>query len=143
MIIDGKFVELAQLEYEYAKINAKVCSYVLEKWGSFIPDSLMNELTYEYEERIRLSEEIETQENTRRMVSDRIKEISLLFHINRLKSVTFWDFVYYSICVGTTTSFGDIAPNNAWTRRITIVELLICMIFVAKIVCKFQDNNRA
>lgn len=142
MIIDGKYVELAQLEYEYAKKNAELCSYVLERWGSFVPDSIMNELMHENEERIQLSEEIETQENTRRIISNRIKEISSLFHMNRLESVTFWDFVYYSICVSTTTSFGDIAPNNAWTRRMTIAELLICIILVANIIPKFQDKNR-
>lgn len=140
MIIVGKFVELAQLEYEYAKHNAKVCSYVLERWGSFVPDSIMNELELRYEERIQLSKEIETLESARRDISDRIREASVLFHNNRLESVSFWDFVYYSICVSTTTSFGDIAPNNAWTRRVTIAELLACMLLVAIIISKIKKN---
>lgn len=100
----------------------------------------MNELELRYEERIQLSKEIETLESARRDISDRIREASVLFHNNRLESVSFWDFVYYSICVSTTTSFGDIAPNNAWTRRVTIAELLACMLLVAIIISKIKKN---
>ena len=52
------------------------------------------------------------------------------FHDNRRSSVGFLDFVYYSFCVSTTVSFGDIAPNNGWTRFIAILELLSCIVLV-------------
>ncbi len=55
------------------------------------------------------------------------------FHNNRHESVGLLDFFYYSICVSTTVSFGDIAPNNGWTRFLVIVELLVC-VFVGHLV---------
>ena len=53
------------------------------------------------------------------------------FHNNRHESVGLLDFFYYSICVSTTVSFGDIAPNNGWTRFLAIVELLVCVFLLA------------
>lgn len=33
--------------------------------------------------------------------------------------------------MSTTVSFGDIAPNNGWTRFLAIVELLVCVFLLA------------
>ena len=73
-------------------------------------------------------------EQTRRDISSRIRDLTIDFHKNRLDAVNYLDFVYYSICVSTTVSFGDIAPNNCLTRTIAIIELLLCIILVAAIV---------
>ena len=37
LILQGKFVELANLKAEYAKKNVKVLEYVIKHFGSFIP----------------------------------------------------------------------------------------------------------
>lgn len=60
-----------------------------------------------------------------------IRDLISSFHHNRLKSVGLLDFCYYSICVSTTVSFGDIAPNTGWTRFLAIAELLLCMFLLA------------
>lgn len=134
MIIAGKYVEMAQLQYEYAKKNAKVQSMIVEYWGSFIPDSLSHRIRRCNEDYIWLAMEVQKFEQSRRDVSTRIRNASISFHRNRLDAVSFLDFLYYSICVSTTVSFGDIAPNNGSTRFVAILELLFCLVIVGYIV---------
>ena len=140
LIIQGKYVELAHLKYEYAKKNAEILDYVIRHFGSFIPDSLSKELARLNQEWIQLSNKIQNLENSRRTISSRIKKSVNLFHQNRRDTVSFWDFLYYSICVSTTVSFGDIAPNDGLTRFTAILELLMCLVFVGVIIDKINKK---
>ena len=134
MIIQGKYIEMAELQYEYAKKNAQVQSYISNHYGGLIPENLSLQISELLGNDIRLTSDVVRLENARRAVSSNIKDTTRAFHENRLNSVSFCDFLYYSICVSTTVSFGDIAPNNGSTRFIAILELLICLILVGTIV---------
>lgn len=134
MIIEGKYVEMAQLQYEYAKKNAEVQSMMVQYIGNFIPDSLSHQIRWCNENYMWLTMDISKLEQERRDVSSKIRNLTIDFHENRRNAVSFTDFVYYSICVSTTVSFGDIAPNNGLTRMVAIMELLLCIILVGAIV---------
>ena len=134
MIIEGKYVEMAQLQYEYAKKNAKVQSMICQHFGVFISDSLSHQIRCCNENYISLTMDMSMLEQARRTVSSQIRDLTIEFHKNRQNVVSFTDFLYYSICVSTTVSFGDIAPNNDLTRLLAILELLICIILVSTIV---------
>lgn len=134
MIIAGKYVEMAQLQYEYAIKNVEIQSMILQNFGSFIPDSLSRQIRCYNENYIGLLMDISVLEKDRRIVSSKIRDLTIDFHANRLNAVGFVDFIYYSFCVSTTVSFGDIAPNNGLARAIAIIELLFCIILVGVIV---------
>lgn len=138
LIIKGKYVELARLRRDYAKKNAEVYKNILEHYGSFIPDSLAIILTNLNNEDIKLSFKYEELENSRRSVSRRIKETARAFHNNRYETVTFLDFIYYSVCVSTTVSFGDIVPNSTSARLAAIIELFFCLILLGLILEKVK-----
>ncbi len=142
MIINRKFVELAKLEQEYAEQSAKISSYVVEKWGTFLPDSISDRITILHEEYMMLNNQKTILEDARRKVSSKIRDSIISFHQNRHDSVNYWDFLYYSICVSTTVSFGDIAPNNEETRIVSILELLTCIILIGYIVSLFQNKMK-
>lgn len=133
MIIQGKYVEMANLQYEYAKKNAQILSYIINHYGALIPDSLSLQISNLYHDNIFMAMDIYSLENERRAVSSKIRDSIISFHNNRVESVGFCDFIYYSICVSTTVSFGDIAPNDGKTRFFAIFELLICILLVANI----------
>lgn len=134
MIIEGKYVEMAQLQYEYAKKNAEVQSMICQNIGNFIPDSISQQIRWCNENYMRLTMDMSTLELARRDFSSKIRDLTIVFHKNRQNAVSYMDFVYYSICVSTTVSFGDIAPNDGLTRTIAIIELLLCIILVGSIV---------
>lgn len=142
MILAGKYVELANLQYEYAKRNAEVQQIINGNYGFFIPDSLAHKLSDYNESYIWLSMEVQGLEMTRRNVTSQIRDLAVAFHKNRMESVSWRDFLYYSICVSTTVSFGDIAPNNSTTRFVAILELLICLVLVGAIVDRIIKRRR-
>lgn len=133
MIIQGKLVELANLQFEYAKKNAQVQSYINTHYGGLIPESLSLQISYHYGNYVRVILEIVDLEDARRSVISKIRDSNMAFQNNRMESVGFMDFIYYSICVSTTVSFGDIAPNDGKTRFVAVLELLICIILFARI----------
>lgn len=141
MIINRKFVELAKLEREYAEQSAKISSYVVEKWGTFLPDSISDKITILHEQYMMLNNQKTALEDSRREFSRKIRDSIISFHQNRHESVSYLDFLYYSICVSTTVSFGDIAPNNGNARFASIMELLLCIVLIGYIVSLFQNKR--
>lgn len=138
LILNGKYVELARLRHDFAKQNAQVYQKVLEYYSRFIPDTLATLLTSLNNEEMRLTSKCEEYEDSRKGVRNRIKDTVNAFHSNRYETVTFNDFVYYSICVSTTVSFGDIAPNSGSSRLAAILELLLCLVLVGLILEKVK-----
>lgn len=43
-------------------------------------------------------------------------------------------YMYYSLCVGTTMSFGANAPNSGAARLIAAIEIILCIVLVGLIV---------
>lgn len=133
MILSGKYVELANLNYELAKKRAEVQSYIVNNWGMFVPEKLKDAIKNENENIIKFDREIVELECKRTQMSSNLVNLTNLFHENRRESISFWDFLYYSVCVSTSVSFGDIAPNDNCTRFIALIELLSCIILVGVI----------
>ena len=141
MIIEGKYVEMAQLQYEYAKRNAEIQSLIGQYIGNFIPDSLSRQIRKCNEGYLEITIEIQELEQQRRDVSSQIRNLIVDFHENRRDAVGFLDFLYYSICISTTVSFGDIAPNSGLTRVIAIIEPLFCIIIVGIIANRIINSR--
>lgn len=131
MIRMGKYIERAHYEIEYADRMQQVSKYVLDHYGSFIPEEMSSQIGNFNLGVIRLECEVDNLKIQERFLSHGIRDLISSFHNNRHESVGLLDFFYYSICVSTTVSFGDIAPNNGWTRFLAIVELLVCVFLLA------------
>lgn len=140
MIISGKYIELSKLKLDYANKNAEVCSYVLEHYGDFLPDSLKLRIEHLSNEYVRFSSLDNDYQHSVRITFIKIQDFKNSFHKNRVDNISYWDFVYYSICVSTTVSFGDIAPNNGWARFVSILELLICIALIGYIISLFKNK---
>lgn len=140
MILEGKFLELAQLKYEYAKKNAEIQSYIINHYGSFILEKLSEQIERKNNDYIRLLTDYQEHEILRKNIVTIIRNKIAVFHNNRINSVSFWDFLYYSLCVSVSVSFGDIAPNNSCTRAIAVIELLFCLALIGVIVDKLNES---
>lgn len=129
-IYDGLLIEKTQLEVDYAVKNKEVLDYVFRNLQLFIPLE-ERDLLNDYSSKI-VSSTVEKNslELERYELVRSIRMSVYTFHDNRRSSIGFLDFLYYSFCVSTTVSFGDIAPNNGWTRLIAILELLSCIVLV-------------
>ena len=110
--------------------------------GSFIPDYLMADYTNCNEAYMENKNEIQNMESNINRLATKIIESNKSFHAYRLKHVSFWDFLYYSICVSTTVSFGDIVPNNGLARFFAVIELLACIIILGALLEKTNQHLR-
>jgi len=116
LIEKGLLIEEARLELEYAIKNKMVTDYISENMRSMIPP-VERDLMDEYSSKIvACSVRKSSLEYERNDLARTFREDVNKFHRNRSSSANLLDFLYYSVCVSTTVSFGDIAPNNGLTR---------------------------
>ena len=129
-ILDRLLIEKTRLEVDNAVKKKEVLDHVCRNLQLFIPLE-ERDLLNDYSSKI-ISSTVEKNslELDRYELVRSIRKSVSSFHDNRRSSVGFLDFLYYSFCVSTTVSFGDIAPNNGWTRFIAILELLSCIVLV-------------
>ena len=59
----------------------------------------------------------------------------------RSSKLGFLDFIYFSIGVSTTTTFGDIIPNHSVTRSIVTAQLLVSIVIVGLFVNSLSPNS--
>lgn len=129
-IVNGLLVKKTRLQADYEVKKKEVLDYAFRNLQLFIPLE-ERDLLNDYSSKI-VSSTVEKNslELERYELVRSIRKSISTFQNNRRSSVGFLDFVYYSFCVSTTVSFGDIAPNNGWTRFIAILELLSCIVLV-------------
>lgn len=142
LIAKGLLIERANLELEYAIKNKAVTDHILENMRSFIPEKDLELLDGSSSRIVSCSVSKSLLEQERSELVRAFREDVNHFHLNRSSSVSFLDFLYYSICVSTTVSFGDIVPNNGWTRFLAIAELLACVVLVSLILGGIARGKR-
>jgi hypothetical protein len=49
-------------------------------------------------------------------------------------SLTYWDFLYFSVGAATTATFGDIAPNHKSVRLLVCLQVVLSIVFVGLMV---------
>lgn len=130
MILLGKYTERVKYKQAYAERMVEVSKLVVKNYGKFISKDLYDQIDTVNKHNLRFMSETNDLCLRKLSLTHDIRDMVNSFHQNRLESVGFLDFIYYSICVSTTVSFGDIAPNNCWTRFLAIVELLMCMLLL-------------
>lgn len=141
MILQGFLIEKTRLKLKYAVKNREVLDYIFRNFQSLIPSDERDKHIDNSSKIVSYMAEKSSLEQEQHELVRSLRESVAQFHGNRRSSVGFRDFLYYSICVSTTVSFGDIAPNNGLTRFIAILELLSCIVLVSFILNGLIKNK--
>lgn len=141
LILNGKYVELSELKYEYAVKYANACGDVLKNYGSFLPAALADSIHFINNQKIDAECAILRLQHKRLEISDDVKCSIIEFKENRLESTSYWTFLYYSVCTSTSCSFGDMAPNTWFTRLLSCLELIICIVLIALFIESIKAKN--
>lgn len=56
--------------------------------------------------------------------------------------IGFLDFLYFSACVSTTTTFGDVTANQQWLRLIVVLQILLGIVILSFALSRIT-NSRA
>jgi len=76
-----------------------------------------------------LSKQIETNDNLRKTRVD-LRTLLETWDTERLARLTYFDFLYFSMGVATSNTFGDIITNDRVVRFVIVVQLLLSLTVV-------------
>lgn len=127
-------VVLAHAKYREAVKMAEVSEYVLKNLGKFADPTATAE-TKRVEEQLRSN--TEQQDELRKKLSTVRKHAhdSLnTWYVARQGRLLWLDFLYFSVGVSTTTTFGDIIPNSRIARMFALSQLVISVFLVGYLV---------
>lgn len=129
--VGNKRVELAEIRVEKAQQIYEVAEFFLSNLVGFMSKETIDRYAYLnqresdlYQERYLIEKNIR---DARSLTFDRLEKD---FETYRSR-LNYFDFLYYSIGISTTTTFGDIVANNRVVRIVVSVQLLICIFIVA------------
>lgn len=133
-------VKLAELRVVQAEQTAEAYSYFINNIGQFGDPELMNQID-------KLHDTTQAQARERQKASmELMQKRSELIHVaqtwrkQRLDAVSWLDFLFFSIGISTTTTYGDVVGNSRLVRSLIAAQLLICVFvmagFVSSVVSK-------
>jgi hypothetical protein len=129
-LVGDKRVELAGVRVEKAHQAYLNSEFILSNLSAFMSQETRDryaELNQResdaYEDRYQLEENMR---NARSITLDKIEEYINEFR-NKLNIV---DFLYFSVGISTTTTFGDIIANDRVVRAVVSFQLILCIFII-------------
>lgn len=123
-------VELAQIDYKIAKRRSEVAGHIIREYGQFAaPEDLhrANNLENQVSVVQKSLLEVEGRDSALRIkMSDLLEQ----WRAGRVSRLDFYDFLYFSLGVSTTVTFGDIVPNHSIVRTITTLQILASVVLL-------------
>ena len=138
IMLADKDVEIAEINLQLATIDHDVHVYILSHIGDFNDAVITDELNA-------VNKEIN---NTRAQLINNEKRIIELRNnmqsmLQKLKKgdLNFCDFLFYSIGIATTTTFGDLLANSRVIRMIVCIQLLLSIVVLANVTQNFLSKK--
>jgi hypothetical protein len=123
-------VQLAKLDYETSSKQLDVAERTLREYGQFAKAEDMGNWR-------QMEQQAEGAREALRILDNKWREHRMdaekalgEWYSARIPKLTAIDFVYFSLGVSTTTTFGDIIPNHSIVRAIVVAQLLASLVIV-------------
>lgn len=130
LVIAEMRVDLSRLDLRLSQRRLEVANRIVEDFGAFAEPADFEAFKTVYDRiGVALKEviDISSRQGQLRMEA---YELAARWREQRASRLRLIDFMYFSIGVSTTTTFGDIIPNHSVTRFIVTVQLLISIVIV-------------
>jgi len=137
-------VQKAMLRVEETKINVEISKMKLKISESFIK----NITAYADSEKLQKVHDLDNkfmkilnaQSDNRGAYFKNREAIHYLLHSwqnQRSSQLSYWDFLYFSFCVSTTTSFGDVIPNDKISRIFVSIQIFMELFILGVLIDRF------
>lgn len=138
-------VKLAGLRVIQAQQMANAYDFFVSNMGQFGDPQLMAQMD-------KLHDTTQAQAHEREVVATELmqKRTELIdvvqtWRKQRLEAVSWLDFLFFSIGISTTTTYGDVVGNSKWVRGLISIQLLVCVFvmggFVSSVVSRAGRND--
>lgn len=108
LIIRGTYVDLARLKSMLAEENVRVSNEILNNYSTFGNRDVLDTLNSTKVAILNINNRIRNLEVKKRNCYNLYENSLKEFHNQRIAKVTFGDFLYFSLLIATSNSFGDI-----------------------------------
>lgn len=141
-ILGDKRSELAEHRVERAKLEYQTALYVVDNFSTFVSEDIYAKQSDLMEkEALARDTYMQLEKNMRNIRLQAIEQIRAdAQHL--VDRVGFIDFLYYSIGISTTTTFGDITANRMMVRGIVSFQLFLCIILVGGLINSVFQRDR-
>ncbi|MGE6436978.1 ion channel [Shewanella baltica] len=129
--VGEKRIELAKAKSNTATQAVKNSEFLVENITGFFSQEVRDAFTEIFDTRSSLYQEryaYEKQRGDLRVKAIDVVSNDLLIIRERVKFV---DFIFFSIGISTTTTFGDLVANSIITKLFVSLQLLLCIVIVA------------
>lgn len=139
IMLADKNVEISKIKLRIATVEYDALEKTLSHAGDFNDPKIVSELnaTNKIVDDIRSEliannkEIIKIKNNVQNLLSKRQKE-----------DLNFWDFIFYSIGISTTTTFGDLLANSRLIRVLVCIQLVLSILVLANVTQSFLSKNK-
>lgn len=139
ILLADKNVEISEVKLRIATARYDALEYVLSHAGNFNDPKLVSELNIA--NKIIDDTRSKLIINNKRIVEIRNKVQDLLSKRQK-EDLNFWDFIFYSIGISTTTTFGDLVANSRLIRMLVCIQLLLSILVLANVTQSFLSKNK-
>ncbi|MGB0564302.1 MAG: hypothetical protein ACPGVO_21255, partial [Spirulinaceae cyanobacterium] len=131
IVISQLEIDLVNLELERANKALAVSNKIVDKWADFGDEELSRQLNLIHNERLDISEEINATRLRMLNAQRNLDESLNSWYSARVSALGRIDFLYYSIGISTTTTFGDIVANSHFVRLAVSIQLVLSVVAAA------------
>lgn len=124
-------VDLRTRNLEISKKLLAHHSFVLSNFGQFGSADLRDRIQDEDQKLQIFREKHARAEEDYREKRVEVYDAFMQARADIFSSIGLVDFLYFSACVSTTTTFGDITANNRWVRLLVVLQILIGIMILA------------
>ncbi|VVM53268.1 ion channel [Pseudomonas fluorescens] len=133
-------VKLAEVRVVQAEQMAEAYRYFISNIGQFGDPQLMAQMDQLHDKTQALAREREQACDLLSQKRTELIDVARTWRKQRLDAVSWLDFLFFSIGISTTTTYGDVVGNSRLVRSLIATQLLICVFvmagFVSSVVSK-------
>jgi len=116
-------------------------NYIVANFGTFGSADAINTSKSAYDAMWEIEGLFNEAKSKRAKIRGEYYEIWTRGRAVKLSQVSFFDFVYFSACISTTTTFGDIIPNSRWVRVLVVMQLIAGIIILSMLVSSIKERK--
>jgi hypothetical protein len=128
VVVADRRAQLAQYELRMAQKRVEIADRVVREYAGFARTEDLQKWK-RLEEQVRSAKDLlSVLDKERADLREQAAKLGAKWKGDRVGRLGLLDFVYFSLGVSTTTTFGDIIPNHTVTRTLVTIQLLISVV---------------
>ena len=132
-------IDLSNAKVATARQALQVANHIVNEYGSFGDPELLKKLRHTQNQLMALLDEELKSHSPFADISNKALDLLRRQHESIRKRIGFVDFLYFSMGVATTTTFGDIMPNARSARLLVFCQLFICAALFGVLLSRLGD----